>query len=134
MDVRNDPLYPFGYGLSYTTFKYSDIRLSRGTMTSTDSITATVTVRNTGSYDADEIVQLYIHDKESSSVRPVKELKGFQRIHLTRGESKEVTFTITPSMLSYYDYDCRFTLEPGQFDIMIGTNSTSLSRSLLTVE
>ncbi|MBO4665119.1 MAG: beta-glucosidase BglX [Bacteroidaceae bacterium] len=134
MDVRNDPLYPFGYGLSYTTFKYSDIRLSRGTMTSTDSITATVTVSNTGSYDADEIVQLYIHDKESSSVRPVKELKGFQRIHLTRGESKEVTFTITPSMLSYYDYDCHFTLEPGQFDIMIGTNSTSLSRSLLIVE
>lgn len=96
LDVSNDPLYPFGYGLSYTTFQYSDITLSSKQLNADGKLTASVTVTNTGNYDADEIVQLYIRDLVGSITRPVKELKGFERIHLKKGESKQVTFTITP--------------------------------------
>ena len=123
LDVRNEPLYPFGYGLSYTTFEYSDMTLSSEQMSADDSITASVTVKNTGNYDADEVVQLYIRDVVGSISRPVKELKGFQRIHLKSGESKVVTFTITPDLLRFYDYNLDYVIEPGDFDIMIGTNS-----------
>ncbi|MBP5477993.1 MAG: beta-glucosidase BglX [Bacteroidaceae bacterium] len=134
LEVRNDPLYPFGFGLSYTQFDYSDIRLSTTSMSKDGTLTASVTVKNTGGYDADEVVQLYIRDIESECVRPVKELKGFQRIHLAKGESKDVSFTITPALLSYYDYDCRLALEPGKFDIMIGTNSNDVKKSTIIVE
>ena len=92
LDVRNDPLYPFGFGLSYTTFRYSDVALSSTTMGPTGSVEASVTVTNTGGCDADEIVQLYIHDRVASLSRPVKELKGFRRIRLKAGESRRVTF------------------------------------------
>lgn len=133
LDVRNEPLYPFGYGLSYTTFEYSDIALSSSQMSATGSVTASVTVRNTGHYDADEIVQLYIHDLAASISRPVKELKGFQRIHLKAGESQAVTFTISPDLLKFYDYNLKEVLEPGDFDIMIGPSSKDLKRARIVV-
>ena len=127
-DVRNDPLYPFGYGLSYTTFSYSDVRLN--------GRTAAVTVTNTGDYDADEVVQLYIHDLVASISRPVRELKGFQRIHLKKGESREVTFEITDDLLKFYDYNLNHVLEPGDFEIMIGPDSNlkNLKKTILTIQ
>ena len=127
LDVRNDALYPFGFGLSYTTFEYSDITL--------DGRTASVTVSNTGNYDADEIVQLYIHDLEASISRPVKELKGFRRIHLAKGESMQVSFTITDDMLKFYNQDLDYVLEPGDFEIMIGPDSNikNLKKTILSI-
>ena len=133
LDVRNDALYPFGYGLSYTTFAYSDIRLSSNEMSRDGSIKATVTVSNTGSRDGDEIVQLYTHDKVASISRPVRELKGFERIHLKAGESKEVNFDITPDLLKFYDVNLKEVLEPGQFDLMIGSSSINNKTTLFTV-
>ncbi|MCH4182044.1 MAG: beta-glucosidase BglX [Prevotella sp.] len=133
LDVRNDALYPFGYGLSYTTYQYGDIRLSSDKMASDGSITATINVKNTGSRDGDEIVQLYIHDQVAGVSRPVKELKGFQRIHLSAGESKDVTFEITPGLLKYYNYNLEYVLDPGTFDLMIGPNSSNLKTVSFTV-
>ena len=128
LDVRNDPLFPFGFGLSYTTFDYSDIRMN--------GRTASVTVTNTGNYDADEIVQLYIHDVVASISRPVKELKGFQRIHLSKGESKEVKFEITDDLLKFYNSSLDYVLEPGEFEIMIGPDSSlrHLKKAILRIE
>ena len=133
LDVRNEPLYPFGYGLSYTTFEYSDIALSSNQMTADGSITASVTIKNTGNYDADEVVQLYIRDVVGSISRPMKELKGFQRIHLKAGESQVVTFTITPDLLKFYDYNLNYVLEPGVFDVMIGPNSRDVKKKAITI-
>jgi len=133
LDVRNDPLYPFGYGLSYTTFSYSDLQLSATEMSPTGSVEAYVTVTNTGNVDATEIVQLYIRDLVASVSRPVKELKGFERITLKAGESKNVTFTITPEMLKFYNYDLKYVLEPGDFSIMVGPNSRDLKTAKLRV-
>lgn len=134
LDVSNGPLYPFGYGLSYTTFDYSNFKLNsqeagiNGNQETTEwqdgkKITATITVKNTGARDADEVVQLYIRDLVASISRPVKELKGFQRIHLAAGESKEVSFDITPNMLKFYNAELKHVIEPGDFQIMVGTNS-----------
>lgn len=127
-DVRNDPLYPFGYGLSYTTFAYSDVTLN--------GRTAQVTVTNTGNYDADEIVQLYIHDVVASITRPVKELKGFERIHLKKGESKVVKFEITDDLLKFYNSQLEYVLEPGDFEIMIGPDSSlkHQKKAVLTIQ
>ena len=133
LDVRNEPLYPFGYGLSYTSFEYSDITLSSEQMLADGSITASVTVKNTGNYDADEVVQLYIRDIVGSISRPVKELKGFQRIHLKAGESQNVTFTITPDLLKFYDYNLNYVLEEGTFIIMIGSNSRDVKKKTITI-
>lgn len=133
LDVRNEPLYPFGYGLSYTSFEYSDITLSSEQMLADGSITASVTVKNTGNYDADEVVQLYIRDIVGSISRPVKELKGFQRIHLKAGESQNVTFTITPDLLKFYDYNLNYVLEEGTFIIMIGSNSHDVKKKTITI-
>lgn len=134
LDVRNDALYPFGYGLSYTTFKYGDFKLDVPEMTADGTARATVTVTNTGSRDGDEVVQLYICDKVASISRPVKELKGFRRIHLAAGESKEVTFTITPDLLKFYDAGLKYVLEPGDFDIMVGPDSDTLTTLTLKVK
>lgn len=122
-DVRNGAAYPFGYGLSYTTYSYSEPRLSSTTMAADGNITATVTVKNTGSRDGDEIVQMYIRDYVAKISRPLKELKGFQRIHLKAGESKDVSFSITPDLLKYYDSDLNYGLDSGEFCVMIGPDS-----------
>ena len=134
LDIDNEPLYPFGYGLSYTTFAYSNFTLSSNKMKKGGKVTASVTVTNTGKYDGDEIVQLYIHDKVASISRPVKELKGFQRIHLAKGESKTVYFDITDDKLQYYNNNYDTEEDPGDFDIMIGPNSRDVKTQLLTLE
>ena len=133
LDVRNEPLYPFGYGLSYTTFEYGDVSLSSSQMAVDGTVSASVNIKNTGQYDADEVVQLYIRDLVGSISRPVKELKGFQRIHLKAGESQTFTFDITPDLLKFYDYRLNYVLEPGEFDIMIGPNSRDVKKKTLTV-
>lgn len=134
LDVDNEPLYPFGYGLSYTTFQYSDIRLSNNILAQGGSITATVTLTNTGKHDGAEVAQLYIRDLEGSSTRPVRELKGFQRVFLKAGESQQVTFQITPDLLRYYNYDLQHVAEPGDFDVMIGGNSEELKTARFTLK
>lgn len=144
LDVSNGPLYPFGYGLSYTTFEYGELKLNANkasiangeseSWNGNTNITATITVKNTGSRDADEIVQLYIRDKVASISRPIKELKGFERIHLAAGESKEVTFKVTPNMLKFYNANLKYVIEPGDFDIMVGPNSKETKNVQFTVE
>lgn len=123
LDIDNEPLYPFGYGLSYTTFQYGDIRLSSASMDNNSEITASVNIANTGKYDGAEVVQLYIRDMVGSITRPVKELKGFEKVFLKAGESKEVTFKITPEMLKFYNSDLEYVNESGDFQLMIGGNS-----------
>ena len=129
LDVDNEPLYPFGYGLSYTAFLYSDIILSRSSMNATEEMTATVTVSNAGKRNGAEVVQLYIRDRVGSVTRPVKELKGFQKIFLKAGESRRVSFRITADMLKFYNYDMKFVCEPGDFEIMIGCNSRDVKKT-----
>lgn len=129
LDVSNEPLYPFGYGLSYTTFAYSDIHLSSTEMSADGELTATVTVTNTGSRDGAEVVQLYIRDLVGSVTRPVKELKGFEKIFLKAGESRKVSFSITPELLKFYNYDLQFVCESGDFDVMIGGNSRDVKKA-----
>ena len=139
MDSPNSPLYPFGYGLSYTTFEYTDFALSADAMQSDGSVTASVKVTNTGSRDADETVQLYIHDVYSSMTRPVKELKAFRKVRVKAGETVEVSFEITPEMLSWYYVDPfktgapQLALEPGDFEIMVGPDSSTLQTLMLNV-
>ncbi len=122
IDVRNGALYPFGYGLSYTQFAYSPVTLSANSMNADGSLTASVTVTNTGDRDGDEVVQLYIRDVAASISRPDRELKGFQRIHLAKGESKKVDFTISAELLSFYNSELQETVEPGKFEVFIGEN------------
>ena len=133
-DELNGPLYPFGFGLSYTTFAYSPVTLSAAEMPLSGSVTASVTVTNTGSRDADEIVQLYIHDIYATSTRPVKELKGFKKVHIAAGQSVKVDFTLTAEELSYYNHDCNWVCEPGDFEIMAGPDSERLQKVVLTVK
>ena len=133
LDVDNEPLYPFGYGLSYTTFRFSEVTLSSQTMGQDGTVDATVTVTNTGKRDGAEVVQLYIRDLVGSITRPVKELKGFEKIFLKAGESKTVTFKITPELLRFYDYNLNRVAEPGDFDVMIGGNSQLVKSARLTL-
>jgi beta-glucosidase len=125
IDERNEPLYPFGYGLSYTTFSYSNLKLSQTKMVANEKITASVEIINTGNFDGKEVVQLYIRDVVGSVTRPVKELKGFQKIYLTKGEKKTVTFEISIEDLKFYNSEIELVAEPGMFDVYIGTNSDS---------
>jgi len=129
LDASNDPLYPFGYGLSYTIFSYSDISLSNKTINPNGKITATVTVTNTGTVTGKETVQLYIRDMVGSIARPVKELKGFQQVTLAPGESKKVSFTISVSDLKFYNSDLKYVYEPGNFKVFIGTNSRDVKEA-----
>ena len=136
-DVSNWPLYPFGYGLSYTTFEYSPVTLSDTIlpMTKDQSVTASVTVTNTGEVKGTEVVQLYISDRVAKGVRPYKELRRFERITLEPGESREVTFTINADLLGYYEpTSLQWTLEPGEVEIMIGRNARETDMRLLTVQ
>lgn len=123
LDVSNDPVYPFGYGLGYSSFSYSDIKLSAASLKGNQTLTATVTITNTGKYDGKEVVQLYIRDVVGSVTRPVKELKGFQKVDIKAGESKTVSFAVTPEELKFYNYDLKYDWEGGEFEIMIGSNS-----------
>lgn len=134
MDVTNDPLYPFGYGLSYTTFSYSDVSLSSATIDSNGELTASVTVSNTGKADGSEVVQLYIRDLVGSVTRPVKELKGFEKVFIKAGESKTVNFKITPELLKFYNYDLNYVFESGEFDVMIGGNSKDVKSARFTLQ
>ncbi|AZB28773.1 beta-glucosidase BglX [Chryseobacterium balustinum] len=129
MDECNTPLYPFGYGLSYSKFNYSDITVSNANPKGNQSIQASVTVTNSGNYDGAEVVQLYIRDMVGTITRPVKELKGFQKVMLKKGESKKITFDITPESLKFYNGDLKYDWEAGEFDIMIGTNSEEVKHS-----
>jgi beta-glucosidase len=129
LDVSNDPVYPFGYGLSYTSFNYSDIQLSSTSLKGNQTLAARVTITNTGKYDGKEVVQLYIRDVVGSVTRPVKELKGFQKIELKAGESKTVAFSINPEDLKFYNYDLKYDWEAGDFEIMIGTNSRDVKKA-----
>jgi beta-glucosidase len=123
IDVPNDPLYPFGYGLSYTQFEYGNVELSAKQLKGNQTLTVTVPVKNTGKYAGKEVVQLYIRDEVGSITRPVQELKGFNKIELAPGETKNVSFNITPELLKFYNGDLKFDWESGDFQIMIGTNS-----------
>ena len=126
LDVPNDPLFPFGFGLSYTSFQYSGVTLSKNKLKGNETLTATVTVRNTGKYAGEETVQLYISDPVASVTRSVEDLKGFQKIFLQPGEAKEVSFAITTGELSFYNSDLKHVWEPGEFIIRIGTSSANL--------
>lgn len=134
LDVRNDPLYPFGYGLTYTTFAYGEPRLNSKTMPADGCIDITVNVTNTGNREAVEIVQLYIRDLVASVSRPVKDLKGFERVSLKAGESRDITFRVTPDMLKFYNAGLEYVLEPGDFELMVGPNSRDVQRRRITVE
>lgn len=134
LDVRNDPLYPFGYGLSYTTYQYGELKLDSKTMSPDGQITVTIPVTNTGNRDGIEVVQLYIRDVVGSIARPVKELKGFQRLSIKAGETATATFTIDASKLKFYNYDLKEVVEPGEFDVMVGPNSRDLKRATITVQ
>lgn len=123
LDITNEPLYPFGFGLSYTHFTYGDLVLDRTQLKGKQKLTASITITNSGKYDGAEVVQLYIRDVVGSITRPVKELKGFQKVFLKAGESKTVSFTITPDDLKFYNYNLKYDWEPGDFTIMIGGNS-----------
>ena len=123
LDVSNTPLYPFGYGLSYTSFNYSDIVLSSAKMKGNQQLIAKITVTNSGKVAGEEVVQLYIRDKVASNTRPLKELKGFQKILLQPGESKQVSFTVSTEELKFYNHELKHIWEAGEFEIMIGGNS-----------
>lgn len=130
IDVRNDALYPFGYGLSYTTFRYGDLNVEGQGR----EYTATVSVTNTGNYPAYEVVQLYVHDVFASVARPVKELKGFERIYLEPGQTKTVRIPVTESSLTYYDMNGNTIFEPGDFEIMVGPNSRDLQKTTINIK
>ncbi|MGJ1446326.1 beta-glucosidase BglX [Sphingobacterium spiritivorum] len=129
LDVDNDPLYPFGYGLSYTAFQYNNIRLNTSKLQKQGKIKVTVDVKNTGKYDGEEVVQLYIRDMVGSVTRPVKELKGFQKIAFKAGETKAVEFELTEEDLKFYNEKLEFVAEPGEFEVYVGTNSRDVLTS-----
>jgi len=128
-DLKQSPEYPFGYGLSYTTFKYDGLNTSKVEMKADGKVEFTCTVTNTGDYPGEEIVQLYIRDRVASLVRPVKELKDFAKIYLKPGESKKVSFVIDKEKLSFYNENLEWVAEPGAFDIMIGASSADIRLS-----
>lgn len=134
LDVSNDPVYPFGYGLSYSQFDYSDVSLSSTAIDSNGELTASITVTNKGKMDGKEVVQFYIRDIVGSVTRPVKELKGFEKIFLKAGEAKTVTFKITPELLKFCNYDLNYVFEPGDFDVMIGGNSRDVKSAKFSLK
>ena len=133
LDVSNEPLYPFGFGLSYTQFSYSEISLSSKSFRPTGKLEVRVTVTNTGNFDGEETVQLYTRDLVGSIARPVKELKGFQKVFLKKGESKEITFSITADDLRFYNTDLKYVYEPGDFKVFVGGNSHQVKEAAFTL-
>jgi beta-glucosidase len=133
-DLRScDPLYPFGYGLSYTTFKVSDLRLDRSTVSPTGQVRATATVTNTGDVEGDDVVQVYLHDPVASISQPVRRLRGFERVSLDPGESRKVTFTLDRSDFGFYDNRGHFVVEPGQIEVYAGDSSQATMKATFTV-
>jgi len=128
LDIPNEALFPFGFGLSYTTFTYSNLKLSSNSLIKGSSITAKVTLTNTGKYDGEEVVQFYTQDLVRSITPPENELKGFQKVFLKAGESKEIEFKITEETLKFWNADVKFVAEPGKFDVMVGGSSADLIR------
>lgn len=123
LDAGDTPLFPFGYGLSYTTFEYSNLKLASDMLTVGGELLVTVDLKNTGRYDGVEVVQLYIQDKIGSVTRPVKELKAFRRVALKAGESTVVSFSLPVSELAFWGYDMTYGVEPGDFRLWVGTSS-----------
>lgn len=134
LDIANTPLYPFGYGLSYTAFKYGPVMLDKKTIKAGDKITASITVTNTGQRDATETVQLYIRDLVGSVTRPMKELKNFRQVAVKAGEAQTVSFTISTNDLKFYNLQNKYTYEPGDFDLMIGPNSQDLRQARFSLK
>ena len=134
LDIDNDPLFPFGYGLSYTTFRYGKPSLSAPVMQQGDTLTVSVDVTNTGSYDADEVVQMYVRDFVGSVSRPVKELKGFSRVSLRKGETRRVDFKITLDDLKFYNQQLDYRAEPGDFEVMVGPDSRNVQTLKFTLK
>ena len=132
LDAPNAPLFPFGYGLSYTSFTYSEVSLNKTVLKNNETITVAVTIKNTGEYDGEEVVQLYIRDLVGSITRPIKELKGFKKIKLKVGESKKVEFVLTNKELGFYTSEQKYVVEPGEFIVMVGTNSNKVSTAKFT--
>lgn len=132
LDIPNEPLFPFGYGLSYTTFTYGDLKISKEQLSGEDTLTASVDLTNAGPYDGAEVVQLYIRDLVGSVTRPVKELKGFRKVFLKAGETQTIAFKITPEDLKFYNYDLEYDWEPGDFDIMVGSNSADVKSARIS--
>jgi beta-glucosidase len=129
IDGESTPLYPFGFGLSYTTFNYGDFKIEKSVYSKNDSVRVTVQVQNTGNLAGTEIVQLYIQDIYSSPTRPVKELKDFCKVVLAPGETKTVQFVISPEKFAFFDKQMKFGIQAGEFEIMIG--SSSMDKDLL---
>lgn len=134
IDGENSPLYPFGYGLSYSTFVYNNLRLDKKMIKIGESIEISVDVQNTGTYDGEEVIQLYIRDLAASVTRPILELKDFKKVYFKAGESKKINFTLSTDKLKFYDINMNYVVEPGKFKILIGTNSTDLIESEFEVE
>jgi beta-glucosidase len=130
IDCPNSPLYPLGYGLSYTSFEYTNAMISSKKLERGGNLTVSVDVTNTGNMDGEEVVQLYIHDKVGSVIRPVKELKGFKKIHLKKGETKTVEFTIDEEMLKMYNLDMEWVAEPGEFEAWMAASSADETNHL----
>lgn len=133
-DIPNEPLYPFGYGLSYTTFEYGELSLSKSEIAANETLEANITVKNTGKYDGEEVVQLYIRDLVADVSRPVKELKGFQKISLKARESKTVTFKLTVEDLKYWNADLVYKADPGKFKLMVGPSSATLKEKFFVLK
>ena len=129
LDVPNSPLYPFGYGLSYTTFSYGDLKLNKTSISGNEKLQVSLTVTNTGNYDGTETVQLYIRDLVGTITRPVKELKGFQKVSLKKGESREVNFTLGADDLKFYNGNLQWAAEPGEFKVFVGGNSQEVKEA-----
>jgi len=129
LDVTNEPVYPFGFGLSYTTFEYSEISLNKTAINAAEKLEVKVTVKNTGSFDGQEVVQLYIRDMVGTVTRPVKELKSFQKVFIKKGESTEVVFTLGVDDLKFYNNDLNFVAEPGDFKVFVGGNSQDVKEA-----
>ncbi|MFC6997191.1 beta-glucosidase BglX [Rufibacter roseus] len=133
LDVPNDPLYPFGFGLSYTNFSYTAPTLNSNTLRPGGTIEVTVQVKNTGNFDGEEVVQLYVQDLVGSVSRPVKELKNFKKIFLKKGETQTVTFTLSEDDLKFHDINMNYVAEPGEFNVYVGTNSRDVQKASFTL-
>jgi len=135
VNLSGKPLFPFGFGLSYTTFEYSNLQIEKSTIAANEKTKIHFTITNTGNYDGDEVVQLYLKDLIASVTQPIMELKGFKRIHVKKGESKQITFEITPELLSLLNTDMKLVVEPGDFRLMIGASSNDIRlRAVLSVK